>query len=149
MSNDPNTFKVEVCWRFVAKLMSLQKQLDPSYHEEHFLRDLRMTAVDILSIQGFLDIEHCVQFNSLLTNLRIGSPISRKRQVFHLHITKCLMNYQPQIRYCTTLGGDTWERKGGQLNHTKVKDQVMVDVTVEDRHKLTGRNNKVPRRYAE
>lgn len=47
VNNNPDASDVEVFRMFLAKLMSLQKQLDMSYHDERFLRDSLMTAVDI------------------------------------------------------------------------------------------------------
>lgn len=46
-SKNPNASEVKVFWRFVDTRMSLQEQLDPSYHYETFLRDRLMTAVEI------------------------------------------------------------------------------------------------------
>lgn len=47
MSNDPDESEIEVFRKFVAKLTSLQKQLDRSYNDDKFIGDRIITAVDI------------------------------------------------------------------------------------------------------
>ena len=54
MSNAPEESEVTVFRQFVSKLMSLQHQLDPTYHSDNFLRDRLLTAVDIPAIQATL-----------------------------------------------------------------------------------------------
>lgn len=51
MAKSPKESEVSVFRTFVAKLMSLQKQLDPSYHDDSFLRDRLLTAVDLPAVQ--------------------------------------------------------------------------------------------------
>lgn len=43
--------ELEVFRIFVAKLMSLLKEIDPSYHSTKIIRDRFMTAADILPVQ--------------------------------------------------------------------------------------------------
>lgn len=54
VSNNPDTSEVEILRRFVARLMSLQKQLTRVITTTKFLRDPLMTAVDIPSVQVVL-----------------------------------------------------------------------------------------------
>lgn len=51
MSKAPHESEVSVFRNFVARLMSLQKQLHPNYHSDEFIRDRLLTTVDIPSIQ--------------------------------------------------------------------------------------------------
>lgn len=46
--------EVSVFRTFIAKLISLKKQLDPSCHNNNVLRDRLLTSIDILSIQTTL-----------------------------------------------------------------------------------------------
>lgn len=52
LSQKPEESEVAVFRTFVAELMSMQNQLDKSYHQDQFLRDRLLTAVDIPSIQN-------------------------------------------------------------------------------------------------
>ena len=54
MNEDPGESEATVFRKFTAALMSLQNQLDVTYHEDKFLRDRLLTAVDIPSIQSSL-----------------------------------------------------------------------------------------------
>lgn len=54
MTKTSGYLKVEIFREFVAKLMSLQKQMDASSHDDYSLRDRLMTAVDLPSSQGLL-----------------------------------------------------------------------------------------------
>lgn len=51
LSNIPSDLEVKVFRKFFAKIMLLQKHLCPSYHDDKFLKDILMTAVDIPLIQ--------------------------------------------------------------------------------------------------
>lgn len=50
MAESPTQSEVAVVRVFEAKLISLQNQLDPSYHTDHFLRDRIFTAVYITQL---------------------------------------------------------------------------------------------------
>lgn len=52
LSENTDASVVEVFWEFVATLMSLLKQVDMSYHDDNFLRDRLITAVNMPSIQA-------------------------------------------------------------------------------------------------
>ena len=54
MNEDPKESEATVFRNFTASLMSLQNQLDDTYHDDKFLRDRLLTAVDIPSIQSSL-----------------------------------------------------------------------------------------------
>ena len=54
MNEEPDESEVTIFRKFTASLMSLQNQLDDSYHDDQFLRDRLLTAVDIPSIQSSL-----------------------------------------------------------------------------------------------
>lgn len=45
--NNPNESDVEAFWKIVAKLISLQKQLDHSYYSDKFPRDRLVNALNI------------------------------------------------------------------------------------------------------
>lgn len=51
MTESPTQSEEEVFRNFVAKIMSLQMQLNSKYHMYTFLRDRLLTAVDISAIQ--------------------------------------------------------------------------------------------------
>lgn len=51
MGRDGLSNEVEVFRKFTAKLMSLQKQVDPSYHSDQYLRDRLLSDVDIPEIR--------------------------------------------------------------------------------------------------
>lgn len=52
MEEDPEESEIAVFRRFTANLMSLQRQLDSSYHTDQFIRDRLLTPVDISSLQA-------------------------------------------------------------------------------------------------
>lgn len=57
MAERPAESGVSVFKSFVAKLMSLQQQLDTLYHSDGFLLDFLITAVDVTTIKNsFRDI---------------------------------------------------------------------------------------------
>lgn len=51
MESKPETLEMKVYKSFVGKVMSIQKQLDSSYHGYRYLRDQLMTAIDIPVVQ--------------------------------------------------------------------------------------------------
>lgn len=54
MTDSPAESEVSVFTTFVARLMSLQKQLDKHQHTDTFLRDRLVTSVDVQAIQSTL-----------------------------------------------------------------------------------------------
>lgn len=52
LGRDPDEFQVTVFRKFVVDLISLQKQLDTYYHDDHFLRDRLLTSIDIPLVQA-------------------------------------------------------------------------------------------------
>lgn len=54
IGKEPDESEVTVFHKFVSDLISLQKQLDVSYHDDRFLRDRLLAAVDLPSVQATL-----------------------------------------------------------------------------------------------
>lgn len=52
LCEEPEKSEAEVFRKFVAKLMTLQNQLDTIYHTDQYLHDRLMTAINIPSIQS-------------------------------------------------------------------------------------------------
>lgn len=111
MSNDSDESKLEVFRKFVAKLMSLQKQLAQSHHDDRFLKDRLMTAADILSIQVDLTYRnHCTD-QKLANKLQIDFLVFAKPQVLHWYTMPLLKRYECHTKRCKLSDRATW----GQL----------------------------------
>lgn len=76
MTDEPEESEVEIFRKFVAKMISLQKQLDDVYHADHFLRDRLLTAVDIPKIQ--LTLRDRMPRNSQNAIQRVANQLSDK-----------------------------------------------------------------------
>lgn len=72
----PEDSEVEVLRRFVARIMSLKKQLDSSYHGDRYLRNRLLNAVDIPHIQEALR-EKMQRYSQQAVN-RIENRLSNK-----------------------------------------------------------------------
>lgn len=73
---DPESSEAAVFRTFVAKLTSLQKQLDTPYHTDNFLRDRLLTAVDLPAIQSTLR-DRMPQTSQMAVN-RVANQLSDK-----------------------------------------------------------------------
>lgn len=94
MSDSPEELEVCVFRRFVAVLTSLQKQLDITYHDEKFLRDRLLTAVDIASIQTTL--RDRMTMNSRDAVNRVANQLSDKPNYACSSIT-CTIDCEEQV----------------------------------------------------
>lgn len=54
MQENPNKAEVTIFQTFVVREMSIQKQLDKSYHGNKFFRDRLLTSVDVPAIRDCL-----------------------------------------------------------------------------------------------
>lgn len=78
MAEEPDESEVTIFRKFVAKLTSLQNQLDPTYQTDQFLRDRLLTAVDIPSIQSTL--RDRLPRTSQQTINRVANQLSDKKK---------------------------------------------------------------------
>lgn len=74
----PNRSQVDVFMDFTATMMQLQKQLDTPYHEDMFLRDHLLTAVDVPGIQTSL--RDPITRTSEQSINRVANCLSEKRR---------------------------------------------------------------------
>lgn len=76
-AHSPERSKVKVFQNFLVKLMSLQKHLDTTYHDNTYLGDRFLTAVNIPSVQASLSV-HMPRISHQVVN-RVASRLSDKQ----------------------------------------------------------------------
>lgn len=148
MSNDPDTFELEIFWRLVASGISLQKQHEQSNEDDKCLRDQLMTAVGIPAIQVSL-ADHIPRTAQLAAN-RIANRQFNIRKTAGFSLVHFAQSEKPQNSNQSLYNlGHTGEQKDSELSHMEIMDQVRVDGKVADRQKVIDKNEYVSSECAE
>lgn len=105
MAEDPTESEVTVFRNFVAKLMSLQNQLDITYHTDQFLRDRLLTSVNIPAIQSSLR-DRLPRTSQQAIN-RIANQLSAKSRSAGTNAV-CIVDDEDEVMYSLgkQYGGD-------------------------------------------